>query len=51
MYVTVSYRERREREREIERERERERGGEGTVVEIRTEIDHHAMIYFLELAV
>ena len=35
---------------ERERERERERGG-GTVVEIRTEIDHHAMIYFLEFAV
>ena len=31
-------------------EREREREG-GTVVEIRTEIDHHAMIYFLEFAV
>ena len=35
----------------LEREREREREREGTVVEIRTEIDHHAMIYFLEFAV
>ena len=32
-------------------EREREREGGGTVVEIGTEIDRHAMIYFLEFAV
>ena len=32
-------------------ERERESERKGTVVEIRTEIDHHAMIYFLKFAV